>query len=328
MKKILIAAVALAVLGSSCLRIEETADISCESILRINLKGNTKAVGTPTLAEENAVNSFTAYVFENNRLERVQTFTGVVTGEITGLTAGLKQVVVVANATPSFPDFTLGDLYSKFANAESYINLDDQQNLNNGLMMSGETATTLLGLPEINEVDISIARIVAKLKLGTVSVAADPNFALTSVYITRARGLSSVGIPSIVTTPPYYGGLPGTVVTLPNVRQYLSTAIALDDFANRYFYVFANDNATQTATIIGLAGTYLGVPTYFPFIINGTITGTGTYIMRNTQHTLNITISRPASGSPDPELPSDPASLTVTVTPEDWTLVPTQNLTW
>lgn len=326
MKKILTLLIALAVLSASCSK--KTEGTPAESTLRINLEGTTKAIGTPTLAEENVINSFTAYVFENNRLERAQTFNGVITGEVIGLTAGLKHVVVVANAPASFPAFTIGDLYSKFSEPGSYISLDDQQNLNNGLMMSGEAQTTLLGLPETNVVNIPINRIAAKIMLGTVTVAADPDFVLTNVYITRARGRSSAGVPSVVTTAPYYGGLPGTVVTLPNIRQYLISTITITDFANAYFYVFANDNSDQTATILGLAGTYLGVPTYFPFVINATITGTGTYIMRNTQHTLNLTINRPASGSPDPELPSDPATLTVNVTAQDWTVLPTQNLAW
>jgi hypothetical protein len=59
---------------------------------------------------------------------------------------------------------------------------------------------------------------------------------------------------------------------------------------------------------------------YFPFRLPA--------IARNTQHTVDITLRRLGTGSPDPEIPSDPATLTVTITPQNWIVVPTQEVEW
>ena len=69
---------------------------------------------------------------------------------------------------------------------------------------------------------------------------------------------------------------------------------------------------------MALEGTYNGVTMYYPFRLPA--------IARNTEHTINITLRRLGTGSPDPELPSDPTTLIVTITPADWVVVPTQNV--
>ena len=97
--------------------------------------------------------------------------------------------------------------------------------------------------------------------------------------------------------------------------------------------MFPNDNSGGNATLITLVGTYDGQPTYFPFRINDKsgedgATSDGTFIQRNHVYTVNVTLKRLGGGSTDPEVPADPASLTVTVEPQEWATELVQNVEW
>lgn len=301
-------------------------------IVTLSGTGGTSArnVGAPTQAEENTIHSFTVYIFANNRLEKTETSTTLsgLSLLIEDLTTGAKKVVVVANAPASFPDLVEGDPYTKLAEVTSYIDLDDQtSSLNNGLVMSGESDATLQSITVgTNSITIPISRVVAKIKLGEITiepaVGVNPAlFTLTGVAIIKAKSLSSVGIPSVITTTPFYSGIEGMTVQSPNIRSYLYETISSTDFDERFFYVFANANSDEdNGTLLTLEGTYDGEVMYFPFRLPA--------ITRNTQHTLDITLRRLGTGSPDPEVPSDPATLTVTITPQDWVVVPTQSVEW
>ncbi|PXV58386.1 major fimbrial subunit protein FimA [Dysgonomonas alginatilytica] len=337
MKRFFILTSIVAILCSACSNNddESSSGTKTKASLKVTLVGKgvtPRSVGAPTQAEENAIHGFTVYVFANNILEKAATSTTLEGLElfIDNLTTGVKRVVVVANAPALFPTFEEGDPYSKFALAASYIHLDDQDgSLTNGLVMSGEEVITLQSESAgTNDLDISISRIVAKIKLGTITI--DPAvgsnpalFELTGVAIIKSKSLSSIGIPSIVTTQPFYSGIEGLTVQGANVKEYLYEAIELDDHDERYFYVFANTDGGSDdadATLLTLEGTYNGEVMYFPFRLPA--------IVRNTQHTLDITLRRLGTGSPDPEVPSDPATLTVTITPEDWVVVPNQSAEW
>lgn len=338
MKRFFILTSIVALLCSACSNNddESSSGTKTKASLKVTLVGtgtnSTRSVGAPTQAEENAIHGFTVYVFANNILERVATSTELEGLDlfIDNLTTGVKRVVIVANAPSTFPVFEEGDSYSKFALATSYINLDDQDgSLTNGLIMSGEEPVTLQSeTAGTNNLSISISRIVAKVKLGTITI--DPAlgvnpalFELTGVAIIKAKSLSSVGIPSVVTTEPFYSGIEGLTVHGANVKEYLYESITIANHDERYFYVFANTdggNDDGEATLLALEGTYNGEVMYFPFRLPA--------IARNTQHTVDVTLRRLGAGSPDPEVPSDPATLTVTITPEDWVVVPTQNVEW
>ena len=313
---------------------EGASEQGAKASLTITLAGTegntTRLVGTPTTAQENEIHSFTVYVFANNRLEKSATSTALsgLSLFVDELTTGVKRIVVVANTPSTFPVLAEGDPYSKFAEVASNINLDYQTNsLNNGLIMSGETDATLQSVTAgTNNITIPVSRIVAKIKLGTVTIdpaaGVDPaQFVLTGVAIIKAKSLSSVGIPSVVTSQPFYSGIEGIDVHGASIKSYLYETITLADHANRYFYVFANDNSNDiNATLLTLEGTYNGKKMYYPFRLPA--------IARNTQHTVDVTLRRLGTGSPDPETPSDPATLTVVVTPVDWIVLPTMSVEW
>ncbi len=285
---------------------------------------------------ENALKNVTVFVFNSNgTLDKQQTFAPNVLSEtIDGLIAGPKKIVVVANV-PSNIAFPDSINYSWFADAGNVIDLDTQSPDTNGLFMSGEGTATLTANTETNAT-ITISRLAAKVKLGTVTIEPeaghDPDkFALTGVMIMKARRSALMGIPSTAYTPDsFYGGMAGDKSV---EKTYLKENITTTDNANRYFYVLPSDNADGNATLLTLVGTYDGQTTYFPFRINDKVgsdgaTSDGKFIQRNSVYTVNVKLKRLGSGSNDPEVPADPASLTVTVEPQAWETELIQNVEW
>ena len=194
----------------------------------------------------------------------------------------------------------------------------------------------MLSANTVSEATIPISRVVAKVKLGTLTIAPEAGhdaakFALTKVMVMKARSSVKMGLPSVDYTPnAFYGGMQGDKST---VKTYLAETISTGDYANRYFYVLPSDNGDGNTTLITLAGTYDGQPVYFPFRINDTVgsdgaTSDGTFIRRNSVYVVNVTLKRLGSGSDNPEVPADPASLTVTVEPQEWATDLIQNVEW
>lgn len=305
--------------------------------LQIMLKGSslgTKAIGTPTQTDENKINTFTVYVYNNNNgiLEKKADFTPATTADyvqtVTGLTTGTKKIVIIANA-PAGYTVADGSVYGDLAN--KMIDLTSQT-VSTNLAMSGETTATLQALPATNQVTVPISRVVAKVRLGGVTLNPEAGhtstFTLDSVYIMKARSASSMGVPTIAVGTGFYGGITGVVSQTAQtfLREERNIATAQD--STRYFYVFPNDNTNGNATLITLVGTYDGNRLYYPFRIN-TINGSDTtFINRNQYHTINVTLKRPANGVTDPETPVDPATLEVTIIPQDWIIVTEQNVEW
>ena len=301
----------------------------------------TKAVAPPEDADElekaeNTVKNATVFVFNaNGTLDKRQTLAAPsLSATISGLLAGEKRVVVVANV-PSSVTFPDGINYSWFADAGNVIDLDTQSPETNGLFMSGEDMVTLTANSTAAKT-ISISRIAAKIKLGTVTISPDPGhdpdkFVLNKVIVMKARGSAMMGLPSAAYTPDvFYGGMAGDKST---VKAYLSETISASDYSNRYFYVLPSDNDDGNTTLITLAGTYDGQPAYFPFRINdkagtGEASSDGTFIRRNYVYTVNVKLKRLGGGSSNPEVPADPASLDITVEPQDWTAELVQDVEW
>lgn len=336
---------ASASLSVSCSKDDTEKTLSEETAsLTVTLNGQaprTKAVVPPEDADElekaeNTVKNATVFVFNaNGTLDKRQTLAAPsLSATISGLLAGEKRVVVVANV-PSSVTFPDGINYSWFADAGNVIDLDTQSPETNGLFMSGEDMVTLTANSAATKT-ISISRIAAKIKLGTVTISPDPGhdpdkFVLNKVIVMKARGSAMMGLPSAAYTPNvFYGGMAGDKST---VKAYLSETISTSDYSNRYFYVLPSDNDDGNTTLITLAGTYDGQPAYFPFRINdkvgtGEASSDGTFIRRNYVYTVNVKLKRLGGGSSNPEVPADPASLDITVEPQDWTAELVQDVEW
>lgn len=304
------------------------------SSITIKLGDNhTKANGTTTGDIENAVKSFTVYIFyPNGALEKAETVTSGLEKQISGLTAGTKKIAVLANIPAGYPTITS---YGAFENAMFDLGTQDPATIETtGLTMSGENDNVTLAPGDGNTLTLFISRIVAKIQLGSITISPDAGheaskFALVALHIMKARATSNMGIPAISTGSNFYGGRTGDVST--TAKTYLTEDISAGH-ANRYFYVFPNDNTDGNATLMTIEGTYDGTTVYFPFRINDKIVeegdGSGEYIKRNTNHLVNVTLKKLNGGTADPEEPADPASITVTIVPQDWTPIPVQEVEW
>lgn len=215
---------ASASLSVSCSKDDTEKTLSEETAsLTVTLNGQaprTKAVAPPEDADElekaeNTVKNATVFVFNaNGTLDKRQTLAAPsLSATISGLLAGEKRVVVVANV-PSSVTFPDGINYSWFADAGNVIDLDTQSPETNGLFMSGEDMVTLTANSTAAKT-ISISRIAAKIKLGTVTISPDPGhdpdkFVLNKVIVMKARGSAMMGLPSAAYTPDvFYGGMAG-----------------------------------------------------------------------------------------------------------------------
>lgn len=201
--------------------------------LTVTLSGQvpvSKAVGSPDDAEavkeaENKLHNVTVFVFNSNgTLDKKHTFApNQISETITGLVAGTKKVVVVANV-PSAITFPDSINYGWFEDAGNVIDLDTQATTADGLFMSGED-TVVLSANTVSEATIPISRVVAKVKLGTLTIAPEAGhdaakFALTKVMVMKARSSVKMGLPSVDYTPnAFYGGMQGDKST---VKTYLA----------------------------------------------------------------------------------------------------------
>ncbi len=336
-KKCFFGAVVIGLLTMSCNQNEDiTEKNEGTASLKITLKSSSselKSTGLPTQAQESKINTFTVYVYNSvsSFLENSQTFTPATSAEytqtISGLSTGPKKVVVIANA-PAGYNVVAGSSYSVLA-----TNMFDlsTQNTPTSLTMSGESPITLT--TAANSLSVNISRVVAKIQLGTVTIAPEAGytgtFVLTKVHIMKAKGTSTMGVPTIATGSNFYGGVAGTVSLTQKAFLSETYSGTINPATNPiYFYVFPNDNTSSNATLLTLEGTYDGTTTYFPFVINDSYTGTGSYITRNSYYTINVTIKRTGNGSSNPEIPVEPAALDITIVPINWAIVPTQNVTW
>ena len=351
MKKIyFIALSALVLLAVGCNKNDEITLPTQKSAIKVSIQNETpssRAVGSPTTDVEKTVKSFTIYVFNNSTgvLEKSQIFTNGLQGEISGLSmASQKKVVVLVNQPANFPSI---QEYEDLLDASTRIELDSQVPGNfddKGLFMSGEHETPVSLNKETVSVTIKVKRIVAKVRLGSLTVTPDAglsldDFTLTGVSIQKARDKAPVfgGVPTVGFN--YVGGIDKNgAVSKPFLHEYYSLP---DEYApgtnlnpQVYFYVFPNDNTDNEATLMTIYGQYNGGKVYFPFYINDKASGSGenasdgTWIQSNKIYTLNVTLKKLGSGGEDPNVPNEQVSMDVEVDIVDWEGELIQDIEW
>lgn len=330
--------------------------------LKIVLNGGdngtaTRAIGTEP-ATESIVNNFVVFVFHYNSgvIETYEEFTTLEPVTIENLsTAYTKRIVVLVNYSGKFDPSTIqnySDLSSSAIGIASDISVFLTNN-NNGLFMSGETDSAVtLTAGSSNSVDITVARVAAKVRLTSLTFLPDDgtsvdDFTLQGVSMQKVRSLASVPgttVPPVAMTEtnPYWGGLNGEVsYNETDVTDFLNQAYSPGTITagtplapEIFFYVLPNDNSELNATMLTIYGDYNnGSSTqrlYYTFIINGDAAtgGDGTFIKRNTIYELSITINKLGLGADNPDTVSDLADITVTITPADWVGPLVQNLVW
>lgn len=354
MKRMFLAGLAaLTVLAAGCSKDNTGGTDVGTASMRVKIKGEnngSRAIGTPTQTEENHVESFTVFVFNNSTgaREALQTFpNGVTEGTIANLNvATSKRVVVFVNMPESYPATSITS-YTDLAAAANYLSLDTQQGIDlstGGLFMSGEAPVTLSTTTE-NTVTIPVSRLVAKVRIGNLAVIPEDglalgDFVLQGVSIQRTR-LNSPVLGGLATTGFTYGS--GVVLSGQTETQedYLYQAYALPGGYNEevlqpnvYFYVFPNDNTNGMATLVSLYGTYQNVDMYYSFFINGEASGTGdnapdgNWIERNKIYTLNVTLRKLDEGGDNPNVPNEQVTLDVEIDVADWETEIIQDVEW
>ena len=353
-KLLLLGLVALGIIATGCSKddVPQGGNTGKETgSIRVALQseaGTSRAVGTPTTDEERTVVDFTVYVFNyaTGAFEKKQTFTENLTGEIGGLNvASQKRVVVLANVPAGFPAV---NSYSDLSQAMVALSTQTPNFSTTGLFMSGEAASAVtLRTDDVVGVPVQVKRLVAKVRVGTLTVTPAEglsldNFELTGMSIQKARDKAPAlgGMPT--TGFSYVGGVvladdhSGAVA-----QSYLKEAYSLAPgyvsgtplTPNVYFYVFPNDNTDNESTLFSLHGTYNGETMYYSFYINdqvgsGENATDGNYIQRNKIYTLNILLKKLGNGGDDPNVPSEEASMEVTVTVADWEGELIQDVEW
>ena len=299
--------------------------------------------------DERKIVNYKVYVFNATSGAVEKVVNGIVNSGIAGVTKitglntlGAKKVVVLANVPTGYPAISH---YSDFSN--NMFNLDLQTPANRGttgLVMSGESTDFSLSNADTETtpkgIAVTISRVVAKVELASIEINPTAGragvFLLTSVSIQKAKSRATVGPVNVVSDIPYYGGLMGN-------ESQTTVGYLIDPFTStpangvilpcdNYFYVFPNA-VDGEETLLTIAGTYDGVPTYFPFRINrvageGGGSADGSMIKRNTRYVLAVNLKNLGGGSTDPDLPGDPAAIEVTVTTEGWEGPLTQNVEW
>lgn len=325
---------------------------------------STRAVGEPTQEDENKVKDFTVYVFNysTGALELRVPIAGTFTKTINGLSvASSKRVVVLVNDPAEIYDEEATD-YVKISNynelKEYYLTLDSQVASEvgegfKGLFMSGETDAPVVLTTGDDPVDVTVTvrRLTAKIKLGTITVKADEGvdfskFTLGGISIQEAREkampmgngmITDVSSVNYVQGIVSYSGAPGEVD-----KSYLNEYYSLPgDYTQGtplspkyYFYVFPNNNDDTKSTLLTVYGIYDGKPMYFPFRINDKISGVeggsadGTWIQRNKVYTLNVSLKKLASGGEEPNVPNDEVSMDLKVEVANWEGNLVQNVEW
>ena len=219
----------------------------------------------------------------------------------------------------------------------------------NGLFMSGEYPTAVqLSAANVVNVPVTVERLTAKIRLGSLTVTPDANLSLGDFVITgvsaqmvrdKARALGTLAssgfgyVSGVVPSGDQSGAVVKSFLNSPYTLPGGYTAgTTLNPEA--YFYVFPNDDADNKVTMLNIYGTYLGEPMYFPFVINaeasteGGNTTDGTWIQRNMVYTLNVHLKKIGSGSDNPNIPNEEVSMEVTVSVEDWAGELIQNVEW
>lgn len=336
---------ALAVIATACS--SDKVDSKDESVATLTIslfkpksqfKAKSRAVA-PASSQENSIKSMSVLVFDKGELEIIQVIKGD-KGVIPNLKTGDKKVSVIANPSEEVAEqLAKVTVYEDLANISMSLvdEINDLGAINEtkGLTMVGEGEVSLVEGNK-NVLEMSVSRIVAKVILGNVDFKLEDGFEtdefkVTGIAVMKARSKSSIGMPNYLLNTgkfQFMSGIDGDISTLQDDR--LKADVKIGD-NNTYFYVLPNDNSNQNATLMTIMGTYKGVEQYFAFAINDKVIKgkeeiTGNFLQPNHEYTLNVLIKQPIGG--DPEDPRKPATLEVSISVEDWVVVPQQTEEW
>ena len=302
---------------------------------------------------ENAVKAFYVYIFdyESGAFER---FAEASSDDLTNLSTTITclpmgntlRVAVIANPSTNIPKSVSNYLTLQNLPIDLIVDKQTAEDMGTtGLLMTGTSdAVTLTARPNTQEVQVTVSRVVAKVKLGSVTINTAPVgdfalFTLTGVSVQTVMPRANIdpaGPKGVKGSGGYYGGVLGSVSEVLNTK--LSNAIELpnayvlgaEQSFDNYFYVLPNGlvggNPPTAPTLLTLAATYDGVARYYPVVINKTVAidtthganADATYIKPNYTYTAHIKLKNLAAGSTNPDKPLELADLKVDLVVAPW----------
>ncbi len=290
---------------------------------------------------------------DKDPVEKIQEFFNV-TGsvDITGLTAGNRSVIVVANygdaaaaalklalTRKAFLDQTLSlEVTTTNFNSTDHTESFNGAQVNSYLPMSGEAkiaaGSNVIDLSVQNPTaSVELSRLVSRVSINSITTNfegpyANAVFVLKNIYMydalaTSRVGLGSITLPSSMTYLSGFGGSPTSFLS-DAIADYSLTGSAGSYTDPHYFYVFPTDANSANPVKLILYGTFdidgagvnTPIDTYYPIVINKTGgVGDGT-VVRNTRYALTAQIK--GIGSTGPDIDIVPANLSLSVTVKEW----------
>lgn len=338
---------AIALLATSCSesddqKIDPEAGTNAQMVVKFN-NPTTRSSGTAT--DEDVITSGTILVFRSGSgiLDGKANFTSIAAPITVGITAGTRDVYVVANATGT--DFSAVQNVSELKNLTAKYAYSSIDQTGASLPMSGvalnqnATAATV-GSPTAVTVTMEymVSKVTIEWELSTTNTDID-GLTITDAYLLNVPVVSDCfafspdDLASYSTGYQYgrasIGSFSGTYLpaspTYTNVRNADLDLTPVASGGN-FFYIFEN-KITASPTIVVVEGDLLDSNTnltttyFYPIVINGTQNtsgGDGTAsVVRGKHYTVKATIN--GLGGTDPYEPITPAAMNVTITAPVWT---------
>lgn len=326
-----------------------------QALMTINFdNAKTRSVGVPS--GESTITEGTILVFRTGTgiLDGMVTFNSVTSPVQVKVTAGTRDVYVVANTSI---DFSTVQNVSDLQNFTNKYALSSIAASGTSLPMSGEVLAQNASNASVQapaNITVTLQYICSKVNIAwdiTSLNAAMSTFAVTGAYVMNVPALtdafafgtdnltkySTAFLTGINNFAPFTSGAfyPNTPYTNSHLADLNLTDWTPNGNGNNYFYIFENNPSTSlkptivviqgTATDGGVATTY-----YYPIVINGlqnTSGGnnTGT-VIRGQSYVVKATIK--GFGNTNPYEPITNAAMDVTIIPASWPAVININQTF
>lgn len=335
MKKILMAIAAVAMF-CSCSKDDVTGNVvpMQESVVYISLnrENGTKATGEGhgVQADDNNIKTLEVFIFRINEgqpddgvLDGYRKFTAAEIGNLTNLevvtTTGRKIIYAVANShRANWKDINTRALF------EQQTALLQQDNVKDFIM----TGSAEVELQLASTVAFTIRRMVSRINVASIktSFAGTPYEGMVledvRVYLTNVQAekliFNGEGANRKVLDKNKYVAEDAQGCAMPGmIYDDLGTDIDDGGYASpHYFYcyenAFAEENDTDKFTRVIIEGRLNGTTYYYPIALEG--------VVRNCCYTVDVTIRRPGSLSPDSDV--EIGTLLANVSVLDWSTIP------
>lgn len=351
MKKLVYSAlslVAVAFLASSCQKKADDQPVEPDkgspAMMTIRFDNpQTRATGTPT--DESKFVNGTIMVFRSGTgiLDGMQTFTTASSAVNVRITAGTRDVYVVANATGA--DFSTVQNVSDLYNRADKYDLSSISATGTSLPMSGiilNQNCTAATVASPTPVSVTLNYIHSKVTIAWDLTALNSNmtnFTVVGAYILNVPKKSDyfvTGTDNLTTHNAsgfLYGrdditGFSGAYLPVAPLANANAAALKLTSPATNngtnFFYIHENAvSATPTIVVIEATVDHLGTLTnyYYPIVINGsqnTSSGDNSASIARGKH-YTVTAKIKGFGGTDPYAPITAAAIDVTIVPATWT---------